>query len=147
VVAAWVFWVVEERRPDGTMMGCRMMLGKIVGMIGAAWFPMDLELFLAYAVAYPVKAHVHGLGAALLDGIVADTGSSAVIGHDGGFGLGVAHFGKARADGACLAAVSASAALETTTLRMWLMTVTGPLVGRSGALSPLLEAGAGFGPR
>jgi hypothetical protein len=32
------------------------------------------------------------------------------------------------------------------TLRMWLMMVTGSLVGISGALSPLLEWGAGFGP-
>jgi hypothetical protein len=135
VVAAWVFGVVEERRPDGTVMGCRMMLGEVVGMIGAAWFPMDLELFLADAVADPVKAHVHGLGAALLDGMVADTGSGAVIGHDGGFWLGMAHFGKARVDGARLAAVVIQAG------------GFGFGGAGDGALSPLLEAGAGFGPR
>jgi hypothetical protein len=63
-------------------MWCWMMLGKVVGMIGAAWFPMDLKL------------HVHGLGAALLDGIIADTGSGAVIGHNRGSWLGMAISGR-----------------------------------------------------
>jgi hypothetical protein len=42
---------------------------------------------------------------ALLDGIIADTCSSAVIGHNRGSRLGMAHLGKAGVDGARLAAV------------------------------------------
>jgi hypothetical protein len=50
VVVAWVIGVVDERQPDGTVMRCRMMLRKVIAMIGAAVFPMDLELLLADAV-------------------------------------------------------------------------------------------------
>lgn len=105
MVVARISGVVEERRPDGSVMWSRMMLGKIVGMIETTFFPVDFELFLADAVAHPVKAHVHGFGAALLDGISADTHSGAVVSHDRGSWLWMAHFFKAGADGTCFTAV------------------------------------------
>jgi hypothetical protein len=33
-----------------------------------------------YAVLYPVQTHVDGLGAALLDGVVGDAGSTRIVG-------------------------------------------------------------------
>lgn len=41
----------------------RMVLGKVVGEIVGAFFPVDAELALADAVLYPVKMHVDRFGA------------------------------------------------------------------------------------
>ena len=49
-----------------------MMLGEEVGEVVAAFAPMDDVLVLGDAVLDPVKAHVHGFGAALLDGVIND---------------------------------------------------------------------------
>jgi hypothetical protein len=44
---------------------------------------------LAHAVAYPVKAHVNGFGAALLHGVIGNARGSAVIGLNGSGRLGM----------------------------------------------------------
>ena len=49
----------------------RVYLGREVGEVGLAGAPDDAVLALMDAVAHPVVAHVHGLGAALL-GVVVD---------------------------------------------------------------------------
>jgi hypothetical protein len=45
------------------VMFCRVVLGKVVGPVGGAAFPIDDELSLANAVPYPIKTsrgRVHG---------------------------------------------------------------------------------------
>ena len=48
------------------------MLGKIIGEVIGAFFPVNSELILADAIADPIESHVDGFGAALLDGVVND---------------------------------------------------------------------------
>ena len=50
------------------VMGRRVVLGGVVGQIGGARAPVDVELALRLTVIEPVEAHVHGFGAALFDG-------------------------------------------------------------------------------
>ena len=68
------------------------MLGKVVRFVEAAALPIDMELALADTIANPVEAHVDRFGALLLDGVVGDAGSSAVVGLEGRRRLGVAEF-------------------------------------------------------
>jgi len=44
-----------------------MTLGEVVSKVAAAFAPMDNVLVLGDAVLDPIKTHVHGFGAALLD--------------------------------------------------------------------------------
>ena len=37
-----------------------MMLGPVVGPVGGAGAPEEMELMLSFAAAQPVKSHVHG---------------------------------------------------------------------------------------
>lgn len=55
----------------------------------------------------PETTHVHGFGAALLDGAVGDANSGTVIaGSVGGGGLGMAHFFKGSSNGDSVLAVA-----------------------------------------
>ena len=47
-----------------------MMLGEVVREVVAAFAPMDDVLVLGDAVLEPIKIHVHGFGAALLDCVI-----------------------------------------------------------------------------
>lgn len=58
------------------------MLRKIVGMIGGAGLPVNLELVLGNTVADPVKSHVKCLGPFLLDCGVGDAGCCGIVGLD-----------------------------------------------------------------
>jgi len=49
-----------------------MMLGELAGEVVAAFAPMDDVLVLGDAVSDPIKMHVHGFGAALLDCVIDD---------------------------------------------------------------------------
>ena len=80
---------------DGTLaavMGRRMVLGEIVGMILTARLPIDLEVALADTVSHPIKAHVDGFGAALLDLVIDDPFCRGIVRFDGCWWLWVAHF-------------------------------------------------------
>ena len=55
------------------------MFGKIISPIASSWFPKDVKLALAFAIAEPVKMHVHSFGAFLLDSIVDDPPGSVVV--------------------------------------------------------------------
>lgn len=79
------------------MMGSGMMLGKIVSAIEDAFFPVDVELALADAIADPIEAHVNGFGALLLHGVVGDAGSGAVVSDNGRGWLRMAEFFEADA--------------------------------------------------
>ena len=50
-----------------------MMLGVIVAQVSDAGLPVDKELTLACAVAYPIKAHVDRFRLFLFDGVVGET--------------------------------------------------------------------------
>ena len=47
-----------------------MMLGEVVGEVAPAFAPMDDVLVFGDAVLDPIKTHVHGFGAALLDCVI-----------------------------------------------------------------------------
>ena len=80
-------------------MGDRVMLGIVIGLVALAGFPINVVLFLFLAVADPEKAHVKGLGALLLDSVVGQAGSSAVVGLDRGRRLFVAEVFQTGTDG------------------------------------------------
>jgi hypothetical protein len=79
--------------PNGLVMGSWVVFGEVISLIEGAGFPMDDELFLSGAVADPIKAHVDGFGALLLDGIVDDTFGAGVVGLNGSGWLWVAEIG------------------------------------------------------
>ena len=57
-------------RPHDAVMSRRVMFYVIVGQIGYAWLPLDMELAADGAVADPVEAYVDGLGALLFGGVI-----------------------------------------------------------------------------
>jgi hypothetical protein len=69
----------------------RVVFGVVVGKVFVAFAPVDKEVALADAVSNPIEPHVHGLGAALFDGVVADACCTCVVGLDGSCWLGVSH--------------------------------------------------------
>ena len=81
------------------------MFGEIVSLVEASFFPIDVELALAYTVTDPVEAHVNCLGSFLFDGVIGDAGGSAVVSLDGSRWLGVTEFFKGGPDGASFLAV------------------------------------------
>lgn len=68
------------------------MLGEIVCKVVTSTTPMDNELSLIDAIAYPIESHVDRLGAALLDCIVDDAGSACVVCLNEGRRLRMSHF-------------------------------------------------------
>ena len=56
-----------------------MMLGEVVGEVVAAFAPMDDVLVLDDAVFDPIKTHVHGFGAALLDCVIDDAQCARIV--------------------------------------------------------------------
>ena len=79
------------------------MFGDVISVIGRALAPVNLELALAYAIAYPTKTHFDGLGTLLLDG--GDAAGSIVVSGNGRGWLRMAHFFESDAEGACFFAV------------------------------------------
>ena len=88
-----VSWrLVQICRADADVMGSGEVLGEVVGFVELALFPVDMELALAHSVTNPIKTHVNGLGAFLLDRVVGNADSGAVVGDDRGGRLRVAQF-------------------------------------------------------
>jgi len=56
-----------------------MVLGEVVSEIALTFGPVDEELALTNAVAYPVELHVHGFGATLFHGVIGDAGGCTVV--------------------------------------------------------------------
>ena len=56
-----------------------MMFGDIISFVVESFFPMDVKLALALTIAEPVKTHVHGFGAFLLDVVVHDASGDFVV--------------------------------------------------------------------
>ena len=62
-----------------TMMRWRMMLGEVVGHVVDTASPMNDKLALFDSILDPIKAHIHGFGATLLDSIVHDASGAGVV--------------------------------------------------------------------
>ena len=71
-----------------------MVLGVIVAQVSDAGLPVDEELTLACAVAYPIKAHVDRFRSFLLDGVVGKAVGGEVVDLDWRGRLWVPHFAK-----------------------------------------------------
>ena len=65
--------------PHYAVMADRVMLGEVIGQVALAFGPVDVEVTLSFAIADPVIAHVHCLGSTLLDEIVGNAISGAVV--------------------------------------------------------------------
>ena len=79
------------------MMGCRVVLGEIVGLIALTWFPVDAELILFRPAPYPVEAHVHGFGAALFNSVIDNAASCGVVSFHWCCGLRMTHVNESLA--------------------------------------------------
>ena len=84
----------------GSMVVDRVVLGLVVAMVCGTRHPVDAELALSDAVSDPVKAHVDGFGAALLDSVIDDAVGHFVVRLDGSCRLGVTESFQRVADGA-----------------------------------------------
>ena len=56
-----------------------MMLGVVVAQVSDAWMPVDEELTLDCAIAYPIKAHVDRFQFFLLDDVVDEAVKDRVV--------------------------------------------------------------------
>ena len=83
---------MEVTGADASMMSGSVMLGEVVGMVVGTSFPVYKKLPLTHTVADPIKSHVDGFGAALLDGAVDDACGSHVVRLERSGWLWVAHF-------------------------------------------------------
>jgi len=62
------------------MMAGGMVFGEVIGMIGAAGTPKNVELALADPVVNPIKSHVDGFGPLLFHGVIGNAAGGAVVG-------------------------------------------------------------------
>ena len=53
--------IVKVVFAHGEVMGGRMVFCHIISDVVQALFPVDMELFLANAIAKPIVSHIHGL--------------------------------------------------------------------------------------
>ena len=81
------------------------MFGEVICEIFGAFSPVDEKMPLFDAITDPIKSHVHGLGASLFDGVVANAGGACVVSLDGSGRLWMAHFFKGGAEHGCFFAV------------------------------------------
>ena len=56
-----------------------MMLGVVISKVGDTQLPVNKELALAFAIAYPIKAHVDRFQSFLLDGVIGKAVGSRVV--------------------------------------------------------------------
>ena len=82
------------------VMGCRVMLGEVVGLVEAAFLPEDMKLSLANVVTDPIKVHVNCLGSLLFDGVIGNACGGAVVHLDGCWGLRMVQFDESCPEGA-----------------------------------------------
>ena len=85
---------VEDVGADGAMVGRSEVFSVVVGEIGVAGCPEDVEVILAYAIAYPIETHIHGAGTFLFDGVISYAVGASVVCLDWCSGLRVPHGNK-----------------------------------------------------
>ena len=81
-----------------SVVGWAVVLCKVVGEVGFAWGPIDIELVLFDTVAQPVKSHVDCFGLVLFDSAISDTVSGAVVSSDWSGWLRMAEFAEGDAE-------------------------------------------------
>ena len=69
-----------------------MMFGEVVGLVGRAGSPVDMELLLVNSILDPVESHVHCFGLLLSNLFVGESDSGSVIDLYWCRGLCVSHF-------------------------------------------------------
>jgi len=74
------------------VVGGGVVLRKVVGSIGDAGSPEDVELALVGPVAEPIESHVDRFGASLFDSVIGNTAGGAVVSLDWCGGLGMSQF-------------------------------------------------------
>ena len=57
-----------------------MVFGEVIGTIGGAWTPKNVELALADPITDPIKTHVDGFGPLLFHGVIGNAAGGAVVG-------------------------------------------------------------------
>ena len=67
------------------------MFRVVVCHVFGAFAPVDEKVSLLDAISDPIKTHIHGFGAALFDGVVADAGGTSVVGLNWSGWLRMAH--------------------------------------------------------
>ncbi len=80
-------FAVQVDGPHLPVVYCRMVLTEVVCQVGGAWAPVDVVLALVNTILEPIKTHVDGLGASLLDGSGEDALRREVVGLQGCGGL------------------------------------------------------------
>ena len=71
-----------------------MVLGVIVAQVSDSGLPVDEELTLARAVAYPIKPHIDRFQSFVLDGVVSEAVSGGVVDLDWSGRLWVTQFAE-----------------------------------------------------
>ncbi len=66
----------DEFALDVLMVGGRMVLGPVIGIVELTGAPVDVELFLAFEIAQPMESHVHSFSAFGLAFTIDDSFSS-----------------------------------------------------------------------
>ena len=56
-----------------------MILGVVAAKVSDTWMPVDEELTLACAIAYPIKVHVDCFRSFLLDGVIGKSVGGRVV--------------------------------------------------------------------
>jgi len=56
-----------------------MVFGEVIGTIGGAWTPKNVELALADPITDPIKPHVDGFGPFLFHGVIGDAAGGTVV--------------------------------------------------------------------
>ena len=83
---------LEVSGADQAMMGCSMVLGKVISEVLGSGTPIHDVVALADTILYPIEAHIHGFGLALAGGTVGDAGCAGVVSLDWSGGLLATHF-------------------------------------------------------
>ena len=52
------------------VMSSGLMFGVVISQISGPWFPKNIKVFLDNFILYPMKTHIHSLGAFLFDALV-----------------------------------------------------------------------------
>jgi hypothetical protein len=85
---------MQISRAHALMVPGRMMLCKVVCLVGGSVPPVDVKLSLADLVTDPVVSHIHGFGSFLFNHVIGDAGGGTVVGNHWGWRLWVAKLGK-----------------------------------------------------
>ena len=73
------------------------MFGEVISQIVRTTAPVNDEIALGNAIAHPVKTHIHGFGATLLDSVISNASSTSVVSLNESGWLGVTHLEKSLA--------------------------------------------------